>query len=151
MHVRSDLIDNPVSIRVLEVIKPKQIEAAVKALEEIERREETVDNQWRMKIERAEYEANLAQRRYEAVDPDNRLVAGTLEKRWNEALVKFEEVSRYVVYYWIERKIITARRLNHGSPYWITIDTQKEKELAQWVKKSTKIQNQSDQHSNTVQ
>jgi hypothetical protein len=74
------------------VIKPKQIEAAVKALEEIERREEAVDNQWRMQIERAEYEANLAQRRYEAVDPDNRLVARTLEKRWNEALLRFEEV-----------------------------------------------------------
>ncbi len=92
MHVRSDLIDNPVSERVLEVIKPKQIEAAVRALEEIERREEAVDNQWHMKIERAEYETNLAQRRYEAVDPDNRLVAGTLEQRWNEALVKLENV-----------------------------------------------------------
>ena len=35
-------------------------------------------------------------------------------------------VSRHVVYYWIEREIIIARRLNHGSPYWITIDTQLE-------------------------
>jgi hypothetical protein len=271
-----------------------------------------------MKIERAEYQANLAQRRYEAVDPDNRLVAGTLEKRWNEALIKFEDVrcqfeqhkqksrisatqeqkdqllklahnlpklwkahstsakdrkrilrliikditvekptgsklivlhirwqggaledisieapvkyydkirytddivarvkklykdhtdaqiatilnkeglksakqkrftpsmikwirykygisapvfkrpdeltvnqvmdkfavSRHVVYYWIERKIIIARRFDHGSPYWITIDTQKEKELYQWVKKSTRIQNQFDQHSKTIQ
>lgn len=92
MHVHSDLIDTPIINRVLEVIRPKQIEAAVKALEEIERREEAVDNQWRMQIERAEYEANLAQRRYEAVDPDNRLVAGTLEKRWNDALVRLEEV-----------------------------------------------------------
>jgi hypothetical protein len=40
-----------------------------------------------MRIERLEYQAQLAQRRYEEVDPSNRLVAGTLERRWNEALV----------------------------------------------------------------
>ncbi len=57
----------------------------------------------------------------------------------NQVMDKFA-VSRYVIYYWIERKIITARRLNHGSPYWITIDTQKEKVLAELVKKSAKIQ-----------
>jgi len=271
-----------------------------------------------LRIERAEYKTNLAQRRYEAVDPDNRLVAGTLEKSWNEALVRFEKakeefeehkqknrisateeqkaqllklahnfsklwqanstsakdrkrilrllikditveklavpkrvvlhirwqggatedipieipanyseqirykddiiarikklsqthtdaeivalfnreglksaknkhftlsmvkwirykhsilgpvlkrpdeltvnqvmekfaVSRYVVYYWIEQKIITARKLNHGSPYWITLDPQKEYELADLVRNSTKIQKQSNQHSNTLQ
>ena len=38
-------------------------------------------------------------------------------------------VSSGVVYYWIAHKIITARRLNHGSPYWITIHPQKEQEL----------------------
>ena len=68
----------------------------------------------------------------------------------NKVMDRFA-VSRHVVYYWIERKIITARRLNHGSPYWITIDAQKEKELAELVKKSAKIQNQSDQDSKTVQ
>lgn len=48
-------------------------------------------------------------------------------------------VSHNVVYYWIERKIIPARRLNHGSPYWITIDQQKSAELEEWVLESPRI------------
>ncbi len=45
-----------------------------------------------MRVERAEYESQLAQRRYEEVDPSNRLVAATLERRWNDALVRLEEL-----------------------------------------------------------
>jgi hypothetical protein len=48
-------------------------------------------------------------------------------------------VSPGVVYYWIANKIITARRLNQGSPYWITINQQKEKELEKWVRESSHI------------
>ena len=51
-----------------------------------------VDNQWRMKLERASIEVDLAQRRYENVDPANRLVAATLERRWNDALARADEI-----------------------------------------------------------
>ena len=48
-----------------------------------------------MRLERAEYEAALAERRYQEVDPSNRLVAGTLErKRWNDALVHLEDLKK---------------------------------------------------------
>ena len=50
--------------------------------------------QWQMRLERAEYEAALAERRYEEVDPSNRLVASTLEHRWNEALLRVEDLKR---------------------------------------------------------
>jgi hypothetical protein len=46
--------------------------------------------QWHMRIERAEYECALAARRYEEVDPSNRLVASSLERRWNEALLQLD-------------------------------------------------------------
>ena len=49
-------------------------------------------------------------------------------------------VSAGVVYYWIANKIITARRLNHGSPYWITINARKKQELEKWVRESNRIQ-----------
>ena len=49
-------------------------------------------------------------------------------------------VSAGVVYYWIASKIITARRLNHGSPYWITISPQQQQELEKWVRESNRIQ-----------
>jgi len=94
IHIRCDLIDKPVVTRLLEVVEPKQIEIAIKAFEELERRENAVDNQWRMKIQRAAYEVDLAQRRYENVDPANRLVAATLERQWNDAIARAEEVKR---------------------------------------------------------
>jgi predicted DNA-binding transcriptional regulator AlpA len=47
-----------------------------------------------MRFERAQYEADLAQRRYEQVDPENRLVAASLEARWNTALAQVDEVRR---------------------------------------------------------
>jgi DNA invertase Pin-like site-specific DNA recombinase len=91
---RCDIVDQAVATRILEVVKSEQIEIALKAQEEFERRNRAVDNQWRMRIERAEYEAQLAQRRYEEVDPSNRLVAATLEKRWNDALVNLEQIKQ---------------------------------------------------------
>jgi hypothetical protein len=47
-----------------------------------------------MRLERAEYEVALAERRYQEVDPANRLVAGTLERRWNDALVHLEDLKK---------------------------------------------------------
>ena len=57
-------------------------------------REATIRRQWEMRLERATYEANLAARRYEQVDPENRLVASSLEQRWNAALEQVDEVQR---------------------------------------------------------
>jgi hypothetical protein len=86
LWVRSQEIDAAVSRRVLEVFHPAQLKIALQAYEELAQRATAVDRQWQLKIERAEYEAQLAQRRYEEVDPANRLVAATLEQRWNTAL-----------------------------------------------------------------
>lgn len=88
------LLDEAISKRVVEVLQPSQVEMAVRAFEELERRTATVDRQWQMKVDRAEYEAHLAQRRYEEVDPSNRLVASTLEARWNDALEQPEDIRK---------------------------------------------------------
>jgi hypothetical protein len=92
IHVRCDLLDRAVAARVLQVLNPAQIQIALRALAELDQRDQAVDRQWRLKIERADYDAQLAQRRYEEVDPSNRLVAATLERRWNEALTQLEQV-----------------------------------------------------------
>lgn len=86
LSVRSQEMDAAISQRGLEAIRPAQLEIALPASAELAPRQTTVDRQWRLKIERAAYEAQLAPRRYEAVDPANRLVAATLEQRWNAAL-----------------------------------------------------------------
>jgi hypothetical protein len=92
ISVRCDLLDSSVSVRVLEVLEPAKIEVAYEAVRQLELRDNAVSKQWEMRIERAEYEAHLAERRYEEVDPSNRLVASTLEERWNKALVSLESL-----------------------------------------------------------
>ena len=67
-------------------------------LRQLEAQERAGSLQWQRRLERAEYEAQLAERRYEEVDPSNRLVASTLEQRWNDALVKLEELRKQ----WVE-------------------------------------------------
>ena len=94
MYFRCDIVEPAVTKRIFEVIEPQQIEIAVKSVKELERRNNEVDNRWRMRVQRADYEAQLAQRRYEEVDPANRLVASTLERRWNEALVNLEQIKQ---------------------------------------------------------
>jgi len=94
MHLRCDLADDPVSSRILEVLRPAQIQIALKAQAAVENQDKAIDHQWQMRLERAEYEAQLAQRRYEEVDPANRLVAASLERRWNEALAHGEQLKQ---------------------------------------------------------
>ena len=53
LSMRCDLLDGPIIARLLEAVEPKQIEIAIEAFEELERRQNVVDNQWRMKLERA--------------------------------------------------------------------------------------------------
>ena len=66
-----------------------------------------------MRIERAEYEAQLAQRRYEEVDPANRLVAATLERRWNDALARVEEIKKeFDAHRASRRAVLTDERKN---------------------------------------
>ena len=92
MTVQCPPLDRAIEERVLEVLSREQIQLAIDAFEIVSRRHEQIDAQWKMRLERAEYEAELAQRRYEQVDPHNRLVAATLEQRWNDALIELEDV-----------------------------------------------------------
>jgi len=304
MSVQCGYLDRAVETRLLEIVNKEQINLALEAFEILQQRDQQISGQWKLRIQRAEYEVQLAQKQYDQVDPENRLVASTLERRWNDSLIELEKVKqqiaelsheqsliasferdqvlalardlprlwhapetsskdkkrilqllidditvekpeRYVallhvrwqggicedlkvelprpsgerwrhseslvkkvrklaeensdaeiaaqlnaeglisakgnpftrssvswirhkhkippaekkkadeltvkevakrfdvspnvVYYWIERKIITARRLNNGSPYWITIDQRKSDELEKWVQESTRI------------
>lgn len=86
MTVPATPLDGAVSARVVAAVTPLTIELAIAALSSLEDRDAAVAAQWRRRIERARYDADLAERRYEAVDPANRLIAATLEQRWNDAL-----------------------------------------------------------------
>ena len=75
----------------LKALQLAELELALAALHELESRDQSILRQWQMRLERAEYEVALAERRYQEVDPANRLVAGTLERRWNDALVHLKD------------------------------------------------------------
>jgi DNA invertase Pin-like site-specific DNA recombinase len=78
--------DHAVGTEVLRVLKPLGIEAAVKALDAQAGETSAAKRQLELALQRACFEAAHARRQYDAVDPTNRLVAGELERRWNEAL-----------------------------------------------------------------
>ena len=79
-------IDSAVGAEVLRVLKPLGIDAAVKAIETQTSETSAAQRQLELSLQQARYEAAHARRQYDAVDPANRLVAGELERRWNEAL-----------------------------------------------------------------
>src|SRR5262249_12035845 len=85
-------LDAAIADRVVAAVTPLTIELALKALTSLEERDEAIAAQWRRRIERARYDADLAERRYEAVDPHNRLIASTLEQRWNDAAQRVLEL-----------------------------------------------------------
>src|ERR1700751_1350971 len=79
-------VDAAVSAEVLRAISPLAIEAALQLIGDRERAGAERLRQSELALEQARYEATHARRQYDAVDPDNRLVAGELERRWNERL-----------------------------------------------------------------
>lgn len=87
-------VERAVTLEILNAIAGNAIDAAIQAAEQVleqrKERRKTIE----LELEQARYEAHLAARRYEAVDPANRLVAGELEARWNAALVKAADVEK---------------------------------------------------------
>jgi hypothetical protein len=71
-----------------------EIELGLELVHEAERQTAEIDRQWKLRQDRARYEAHLAERRYKAVDPDNRVVARTLEGEWNAKLQELDAVER---------------------------------------------------------
>lgn len=73
-------------------LKPLGIEAALQAIEKLQGAEDERLRQKQLNLEQARYEVVRAQRQYDAVDPANRLVASTLERRWNEAMGTMSQI-----------------------------------------------------------
>jgi hypothetical protein len=90
--LKSTEIDQLVAQQALLSLEPAALELSMKALDDVEKERARLDKNWQQSLKRARYEIDLAERRYRAVDPTNRLVAATLEKGWNDALQKERQV-----------------------------------------------------------
>jgi len=89
-------IDKAVRSLMVEAMSPLSVEIALAVQDELDRRADETDRLRRQQVERAQYEADLARRRYMSVDPTNRLVASQLEAEWNSKLrILAEEQEEY--------------------------------------------------------
>jgi DNA invertase Pin-like site-specific DNA recombinase len=92
------MTSRPVDAAVVEVllaaVSPISLRVATQVLDQVEQDLIAQRRQRELQLEQARYEARLAQRQYDAVDPSNRLVAGELERRWNEKLERVAQLER---------------------------------------------------------
>lgn len=91
LRVGAGQIDDAVTSAFLAAIVPAGLEASLRAAEQLESDRDTALAQWRRQVERARYDAQRAERRYRAVDPDNRLVARGLEAEWEKCLRSLQD------------------------------------------------------------
>ncbi len=92
--VRALALDGQVEQRFLQALQPDQVTLALAALAQLEQEEQAESKQWELRLERARYQAKRAERQYQVVEPENRLVARELAKQWEEQLRAVETVEK---------------------------------------------------------
>lgn len=92
--IRGSHIDQAIGELLLETVAPAAIHVALAVQEEIANRIQHANELRAAQVEQARYEAELSRRRYLKVDPDNRLVADTLEADWNERLRRLDTLQQ---------------------------------------------------------
>jgi excisionase family DNA binding protein len=107
-------IDQAVAQEVLHLLQPLGIEAALCAIEAHAVEDDARRRQLELALEQARFEASRARRQYDAVDPDNRLVAAELERRWNERLATVAHLEAELASLGASRTpALTATQRNH--------------------------------------
>jgi hypothetical protein len=94
MRIGGVKIDDAVATIFLEAITPAAMEAVILAEKNIEAGHNAALAQYHLQIERLQYETERAERRYRAVEPENRLVARTLESQWEQCLNQLNDAKR---------------------------------------------------------
>ena len=94
MRVGGVRIDQAVTDSFLDAITPAAMQAALLSEKNIEADHDAAIIQWKLQVERLHYEADRAERRYRTVEPENRLVARTLEAQWESCLGKLKDAEK---------------------------------------------------------
>lgn len=85
-------VDGLIAQQVLRALEPAAVELSLQVHADVEQERKRLEKHWQQRRQRARYDVELAERRYQAVDPENRLVASTLEKRWEELLTQEKQL-----------------------------------------------------------
>ena len=91
LRVGGVAIDTAVTAAFLAALAPSALQACLAAAQQLEDGYDTALDQWRRQLDQARYAATRAERRYRAVDPENRLVARGLEAAWEKALTELAD------------------------------------------------------------
>ena len=86
------VVDDALGKEILRVVQPAAVDAAIVASEAAAHQQDEVLKAWTRELEAARYAARRAQKQYDAIDPENRLVADELERRWNAALQRVRAI-----------------------------------------------------------
>jgi DNA invertase Pin-like site-specific DNA recombinase len=92
--VRSDTLDEAVARRLLEALSPEQVELALAAADEVQQRRARSTRAAELAVQRARYDADRAERAFHACEPEHRLVARSLEQRWETRLAALAEAEQ---------------------------------------------------------
>jgi hypothetical protein len=92
--ILAEVVDRAVGARFLEVLAPAEIALALAAADEVTARKANRNRSLELRVERTRYEAARAERAFHHCDPNNRLVARSLERRWEEKLRELAEAQR---------------------------------------------------------
>jgi DNA invertase Pin-like site-specific DNA recombinase len=91
-HISAATLDDLVARKVLRALEPAALDLSLRTIENVERERKRLHDRWRQNLERVGQEVARAERQYQTVEPENRLVARTLEARWEDALKKQRQV-----------------------------------------------------------
>jgi uncharacterized protein YndB with AHSA1/START domain len=87
-------LDQAIEDLFLQSMVPAELEVSLAVEREVTQQSEALDRHWKLRFEQARYEAQRAERRYKSVDPDNRVVARTLEREWEERLEQLQQIEQ---------------------------------------------------------
>jgi len=118
MSIDGPSIEEVVVQAFFDALRPAQLDAVTALLAQRTKEENQLQQYHCDQVRRATYEAHLARRRYEAVDPDNRLVAASLERSWEEKLAAKRQAEE------------EAERFQHG-PAFPTLSPEQRQQLEQ--------------------
>jgi DNA invertase Pin-like site-specific DNA recombinase/transposase-like protein len=91
-HISAATLDDLVAREVIRALEPAALDLSLRAMENIEQERKRLHDHWRQTLERAQQDVARAERQYHGVEPENRLVARTLEGRWEDALKRQRQV-----------------------------------------------------------
>jgi DNA invertase Pin-like site-specific DNA recombinase len=88
------ILDELVAEKILSALEPAALELSLRAADDLQAERAQLDRNWKQRLERARYEAERAERQYRVVEPENRLVARELERRWEAALQEVQQLEK---------------------------------------------------------